>query len=336
MSEKQQGNHFILSIFDVALWCPVFETRFAADDLDVLREIAESNTSDDPDFEWHYSLDDGELQRIRERFGVVFDIPENDFPECQLWLKRERANDVFTEAPYLIHTGFELPLLLEGRKKLAWFVSMDPEAESAFDKWVEKGLLHKHVEEIPVPEFLMPFAIDPNHKVNRSIYYTLKGEEWRIPAMKLLRQSACASEGWGEEHERLQGMLFGYEDWQNNWWLERCNRVNGGVGGMPLCCAVDKEGFEWIKSAGFGALPPIGSEELEVRYCNRDAQTDELEAMLTGTANIAVIRFKVSYALRQELFPVTRHKAGPFHIKRSQIPRINSHLTRHVDVLLKR
>jgi hypothetical protein len=131
-------------------------------------------------------------------------------------------------------------------------------------------------------------------------------------------------------------MLFGYEDWQNNWWLNRCDRVNGGVGGMAFCCAVDKESFEWIKSAGFRALPPVGSEELEVRFYGRDRDIAEFEAMLEGTANIAVVRFKVSHALQQELFPMTRQKAGPFKIKRSQIPRINIHLNRHVDVVLKK
>jgi hypothetical protein len=52
----------------------------------------------------------------------------------------------------------------------------------------------------------------------RTVYYTRKGEEWRIPAMKLVWDAAAKS-GWSPDFERLQGMLFGYEDWQNDWWI---------------------------------------------------------------------------------------------------------------------
>ncbi|MCD2173319.1 hypothetical protein [Rhizobium sp. C4] len=171
MADEQYQTHFIISVFDVELWCPVLETRFAVDDIQALRAIAESDAEQDPDFDWHYSLDAADLTAIAERFGVAFEIPESDFPECDLWLKREKTNDALAEAPYLIHTNFELPLLLEGRKKLARFTNIyPPEAEQAFDKWVMEGLLHKHVIERPVPEFLMPFAIDPDHKVDRDVY----------------------------------------------------------------------------------------------------------------------------------------------------------------------
>jgi hypothetical protein len=30
---------------------------------------------------------------------------------------------------------------------------------------------------------------------------------------------AAAKSGWSPDFERLQGMLFGYEDWQNDWWI---------------------------------------------------------------------------------------------------------------------
>ena len=45
----------------------------------------------------------------------------------------------------------------------------------------------------------------------RTVYYTPKGEEWRIPAYKLVWQAALQSR-WNEHFERMQGMLFGYEE----------------------------------------------------------------------------------------------------------------------------
>jgi hypothetical protein len=53
--------------------------------------------------------------------------------------------------------------------------------------------------------------------------------------------------------ELLEGMLFGYDDWQNDWWIERGVR-RGGFGGAPLCCAVTADGLAWLEAAGFRAL----------------------------------------------------------------------------------
>jgi hypothetical protein len=56
-------------------------------------------------------------------------------------------------APYLIHTGYELPLLLDGRKKLARMPDLYPpmrfDGEDRFDHWVAEGLLHR--EEVLEP-----------------------------------------------------------------------------------------------------------------------------------------------------------------------------------------
>ena len=53
----------------------------------------------------------------------------------------------------------------------------------------------------------------------RTAYYTPKGEEWRIRAWKLIPRRP-AKAGWNNDFERLEGMLFGYEDWQNDWSIE--------------------------------------------------------------------------------------------------------------------
>jgi hypothetical protein len=55
-------------------------------------------------------------------------------------------------------------------------------------------------------------------RVKREVCYTRKGEEWRIQAWKLI-SAASRKSGWNESFERLEGMLFGYEDWQMEWWV---------------------------------------------------------------------------------------------------------------------
>lgn len=53
----------------------------------------------------------------------------------------------------------------------------------------------------------------------RFVLYAKKGEDWRIHAYMLLKKTAIFS-GWGEGFERMEGSLLGYEDWQNDAYIE--------------------------------------------------------------------------------------------------------------------
>jgi hypothetical protein len=52
------------------------------------------------------------------------------------------------------------------------------------------------------------------------VFYTPKGEEWRITAWKML-WAASQKASWNETCERMEGMLFGYEEWQIDWWTSQ-------------------------------------------------------------------------------------------------------------------
>jgi hypothetical protein len=45
----------------------------------------------------------------------------------------------------------------------------------------------------------------PDLLEGRSVYYTPKGEEWRISAHKLIEKASQKSGGWNDGYERLQG-----------------------------------------------------------------------------------------------------------------------------------
>jgi hypothetical protein len=80
-----------------------------------------------------------------------------------------------------------------------------------FDRHVASGRFSKH-------EVSIPFEGRPGH-YHRRFFYTLPGEEWRVTAM----QELLALPGeWSEERERRYGTLLGYEDWQNDVWLDHC------------------------------------------------------------------------------------------------------------------
>ena len=215
---------------------------FVVNDLEALRNILAGTANDDPELEKIYFLDDDALAAIAATFNARLDAAQLDSKDVEIILFRQRLSD---RMPYLSHTRYELPLLLDGRKKLARMSDAYPpmtfEGEDRFDHWVARGVLHR--EEVNQP-FDKPVQTSRGQTYLglRTVYYTPKGEEWRIPAIKLISDASDKSGGWNEYFERLEGMLFGYEDWQNDWWIKR-GVTGSGFGGLSCCCAVTAAGL---------------------------------------------------------------------------------------------
>ena len=185
---------FVLQAADTETGCPAFEARFAVNDLAALRDLLDAN--DAPDLHGVYVLDDISLKSISARFDVPFAAGG---PEVSLvpWQR-------LRELPYLVHTGFELALMLEGRKPLAIFADSPAWLEeyvAPFAPFVADGRIVRHTVDRP--------------KV-REIHFVLPGEEWRIDAYLDLR----AATAWTEALERRQGELLGYTDWENDCWAK--------------------------------------------------------------------------------------------------------------------
>ena len=142
-------------------------------------------------------------------------------------------------APYLVHTGFELALMLEGRKPLAVFSDTDPcewldDLMRRFDPFVAEGRFVRRevTSSVPKPWRASLDGGSVAEERTRQVYVALRGEEWRMDAFILLRQVAERS-GWNEALERFEGSLLGYEDWQNDWWLEHRRRRRREAGAKP-------------------------------------------------------------------------------------------------------
>jgi hypothetical protein len=264
---------FILTAFDEDQFFPALQAQFTVIDLGELRAMLKMPADEDLEHRTYW-LEPDELATIITAYDVQFD-PSQLSASCV-----DFALHLFVaveEIPYLIHTGYELPLLLEGRKKLAKMYGPYPpmtfKGEDRFDHWVAEGTLHREELREPFHEALKPFLLPGNEwEGHRTVYYTPKGEEWRIPAMKLIWQAFNEAGRWNEYFERLVGMLFGYEKWQNDWWIARGLR-RGGFGGASVCCAVSAVGLAWLESAGFRALPPCDKVTLAVStYDDGDGQ----------------------------------------------------------------
>jgi hypothetical protein len=319
---------FILSAFDHHQWCPVLQTRFFIRDLGALASIVGDEAKDDPELRGNYILDDADLAAIRERFGAALDVAGLACAEPAIFLFRPHR---ISTAPYLVHTGYELPLLLDGRKKLARMSEPYPPdrflGEDRFDRWVTAGALHKEVVD---ERFDQPHGA---YLGVRTVYYTVPGEEWRIPAMKMILAASARTGGWNEYFERLEGMLFGYSDKENDWWID-IGLSNGGFDGIALCCAVDSNGLAWVEAAGFRALPP--AKEPTVRIESYDGEKREVcRSLLAADEGFAaVLMFKVHG--RHLLDLVDLKNAGPWDLPSAQIPILNRHLRGAITILARR
>src|SRR5262245_58018688 len=139
-----QSPHFILRARDPEYGHPAFETMFVVERPQELRAVLGIDAERDPDFERLYWLEPAEVAAVTRQFGVTFDAEGR---ETCLYKWTGSRDDV----PYLIHTGFELVLMLEGRKQFArmggeYYPPDRHWGEDCFDRQVAQGLLHREVE----------------------------------------------------------------------------------------------------------------------------------------------------------------------------------------------
>jgi hypothetical protein len=158
-------------------------------------------------------LEREEVGRLISRFNLSFDPGD-----LTVRIRRASGHD---DLPYQLHTGRELALMLEGRKPLAAFSEVDPPTpdrevipEQLFDPYVAAGRFIKG-ERI--------FDDGPSGRRTRRVLYALPQERWRIEAYLQLWETATKV-GWNEEFERTEGSLLGYEDWQNDIFIEQVYR----------------------------------------------------------------------------------------------------------------
>ena len=133
-------------------------------------------------------------------------------------LRRFRPLD---ELPYKVHTGRELLLMLEGKKPIAVFSSPEEMGDQPFQEYVDRGYLELHEFRVKTKD----------GEYMNYLAYTRIDEGWRAGIFAILKDAGVKS-GWSEGMERIEGRILGYEDWQNDVFIERCYRPskNYGVG----------------------------------------------------------------------------------------------------------
>ena len=219
---RPAGAWFVLWAKDEEFACSVLEQRFYVEDLDALRAVLRDE-DDDESFDptmFGWELEPDGLRAVVEAFGVgeaFIDLPS---VHIDGW---HSIRDI----PYLSHTNFELFLMLEGRKPFAQFQDVYP--GDWLDVWLKPFEPHvaagRLVQRVIDEPFEKPIRL-PNGGTalgSRRVCFTLPGQEWRIDAYLLLWKIAAKTR-WNDTLETLEGCLYGYEDWQIDWWLTERRR----------------------------------------------------------------------------------------------------------------
>ncbi|WP_296387353.1 hypothetical protein [Reyranella sp.] len=313
-----ERHRFILQAYHPEYACPTFETMFMVERLDELQALLGPDARSDPEIQQLYWLEPADLVALSARFGVTFDGGDRDVA-----LRRWHST---REPPYLVHTGYELPLLLDGRKKLARFHHEYPPHqhgwEDQFDHFVAQGLLHKEVD---VEAFDKPHrhASGPVFEGLRTAWYAPKGEEWRIAAFRLIEKTKG---GWNDTLERLEGMLYGYEDWQNDWWADYRRRKLSQFGTSLVYAALSPAELAAVEFAGFRSLPALDRPLPVISSFDDDLTEDERQRL-----GSILIRFRVKAAPFLSLMANPRERG---HVMRAdQIKDVNGLLLEKIEVV---
>ena len=211
---KPGSEDFVLQGFDPITETVCVEWRVRIADISALHDVLAPDSDDDPGLRRSYRYLSAEDMRCIGKLCVPPVVPDANYTGI------DRFTAMFADVPYMIHTGFELPLMLEGRKPLAAFGSGYPdewfdEYLEPFEPFVDSGRLVRRIVDTPMPHIK---ECRPDLDGIRDVYFALPGEEWRIDAYVALFRGRVGD--WNDDLERTQGSLLGYADWQNDWWIE--------------------------------------------------------------------------------------------------------------------
>ena len=128
LNEPGPLHRFILEAIDPTFGCPVLEAQLQVADLAPLRTLLGQEASVDVDLQLVYTIGPAEVSSICVQYGIGFEPGDR---KC-----RFASAHSIRDAPYLIHTGYQLFLMLEGVKPFTMFTVKypvgDDVAEDAF------------------------------------------------------------------------------------------------------------------------------------------------------------------------------------------------------------
>jgi hypothetical protein len=132
----------------------------------------------------------------------------------------------------------------------------------------------------------------------------------------------------------MEGALFGYETWQNDWWIADIRRRRYRFGCFSLYRAVSAEDLAWIEAAGNRALPPTKDSALAVSSLWDPPDDDAAQRMMDDAGADAVVHLNVR-AL--PFLDLVKGQSGPdYTIPAAQIRDLNRNIEGAIEVVASR
>jgi hypothetical protein len=324
---------FLFQAVDSKLGCSVLEAIMNVDDLEILRRLLGPDADNDSDFSNYYVLSPDEVRAITDQFCANFE-PISQETYLSKWNRD-------AETPYLIHTNFELLLMLDGRKPFSMFGISYPteegedEIESLFEPHVQAGQIKKFVR---IEQFESPIKGAQNRVYDgiRHLFYTLPGEEWRVEAHRLVKDQLKFGR-WNYTLERLEGTLLGYTETENAWWSEHLHKIGRVWGSISLYAAISSSTLEWVRASGCRALPwDMPDCGIELRLLWPPPTTAELDCLMEASDCYAVIRLAVRRKFVEKREARTEDGNRTYQISGDEIPELNRFLEDQIAIIAER
>jgi hypothetical protein len=211
-------HHFVLEVTDRTTQSISSETSLEVTDVSELCTVLDLD-ADDLAGGAIYDLEPSDVGRLTEFYGIQFNPPMGAAVALRAWHPLDQLS-------YKIHTGRELAMMLAQQKPLAVFCDAYPSVatfevipERAFEPHVAAGRIIKREAIF----HSAPRSSGGRSRDSRFVLYSLPDQKWRIDAYLLLHTISLKS-GWNEGFERMQGTLLGYEEWQNDVFIEMMYR----------------------------------------------------------------------------------------------------------------
>jgi len=120
---------------------------------------------------------------------------------------------------YQLHTNRELGMMLRRQKPLAVFIDGEDVFPASVLRYLRMFDRHAQAGRLVRREHRFAANIHGTDRVLLTILYALPDEAWRIDEMIGLHAELWGEKPWTEDHERMEGMLLGYTDDENNAWI---------------------------------------------------------------------------------------------------------------------
>jgi hypothetical protein len=206
----------IIEEIDPETNCVASRAPLEVADVSDIESCIDIDFEEDKDVIYRYDLSNEDLIALADKFELA-DLGRNGFGRIRRKVK-------FDDLPYQVHTGRELLLMLRGDKPMSFF-SYRSDDRSGIKEDIDASF-YPYIRDKKIVKFEHKMIQKRNDESTFEIeylIYTLPSETWRANALIVLKEAGARS-GWSEGMERMEGVLLGYSDRENDIFIERVFR----------------------------------------------------------------------------------------------------------------